>query len=129
MKWLMLMLAMCSGCSVKNVAMNVEWTEGPRLPMALGSHAAFVDHDQIIVAGGTNWTDGTKIWNDQVWSLQNSWKPIAKLPVGVAPNASGNILAGGFTKDGATRDATAPPFEEAAPALAEEPPITECRRQ
>jgi N-acetylneuraminic acid mutarotase len=63
---------------------QIEWTEGPKLPQPLGGHVAAVLVEGIVVAGGTNWIDGKKVWRDEIYVLRDgAWKQIAKLPAGL----------------------------------------------
>jgi N-acetylneuraminic acid mutarotase len=87
---------------------HIEWTEGPKLPQALGGHVAGVLGEGIVVAGGTNWIDGKKVWRDEIYVLRDgTWKQTAKLPAGLTLPAAmvkdGKLyLLGGWYEMGVT---------------------------
>lgn len=60
-----------------------QWREGTPMPVPLGNHAAALVDGQILVAGGTTWRDGRKLWLSDVWAydLANSaWRRTGALP-------------------------------------------------
>lgn len=73
--------------------LQIEWSDGPRLPQPLAGHSAAVLENEIVVAGGTNWIDGKKYWRDEIVVLRDgAWNRAAKLPAGLT-------LAAGAVKD------------------------------
>lgn len=83
------------------------WESLPPLPEPNGGFICGALNGGIVVAGGTNWADGTKKWLDKIWWLDpKSLKWVAKgtlpRPLAYAVSAQwkdGVIVAGGF--DGA----------------------------
>ena len=85
------------------------WEKLPPLPAPNGGAVVGVDHGRLIVAGGTNWKDGTKRWLKQVWALDPqtlTWKALEDLEAPVAYAVSGTsssaglVFAGGVHADG-----------------------------
>src|SRR3954471_6973064 len=109
-------LLLCMGITLMAAQLSlaetkIEWREGPKLPMPLGGHVAALVGDEIMVVGGTNWTDEKKHWRDEVWGLDektSTWQAREKLPVKMALPASaagkdGLFLLGGW-EETKTRD-------------------------
>jgi N-acetylneuraminic acid mutarotase len=104
---LIVTLFLTTGCSA---SMKIKWTEGPNLPQPLGGHVAAVLPEGMVVAGGSNWPAGTKIWRDEIYVLDQSaatWRPRAKLPAGMTLPAAGVkhdtlLFLGGWLEKGAT---------------------------
>jgi len=84
--------------SLLAVAGDLDWREGPPMPVALGNHAAAVVDGQVLVAGGTTWRDGRKLWLSDVWASDlkaGNWRRLGDLPEpvgGAATIAAGNAL-------------------------------------
>lgn len=72
-------------------AQTLQWSQLAPLPDREGFAAMFagVSHDTLMVAGGANfpgkrpWEAGTKVWYDDVWTLNHpdgTWRKAGKLP-------------------------------------------------
>lgn len=80
------------------------WEPLPPLPEPNGGFICGVIGRGIVVAGGTNWVDGTKRWLDKIWWLDPKalkWMAKGTLPRPLAyavstPWKDGVIVAGGF---------------------------------
>lgn len=91
---------------------HADWQPLAPMPAGNGGFACGFLDGQLIVAGGTNWTDDTKHWLDVVWRYDpkaNAWSTIGKLPQPIAYGASGIIqgklvIAGGSDGKTALRD-------------------------
>ncbi|MCD6361138.1 MAG: hypothetical protein J7M38_09755 [Armatimonadetes bacterium] len=87
---------------------GMQWREGPPMPVPVGNHAAAFVDGNILVAGGTTWRNGHKLWLRDVWTCRpdaDAWHRAGELPepvggaVGVAAGNALYVLGGG---DGAT---------------------------
>ena len=74
---------------------HAEWEAMPPMPEAAGGFAAGCVKGKIIVAGGTNWAEGTKHWLDTVWVFDPAEKKWSAGPM--LPNA---IAYAAFVSDG-----------------------------
>ncbi len=80
-----------------------DWESLAPLPTPNGGFACGFIDGKLIVAGGTNWQDGTKQWLDGIWRYDpaaSAWSAVGKLPQPCAYAASGVInrrliIAGG----------------------------------
>ncbi len=80
-----------------------EWEKLPPLPEANGGFIGGALGNDLIIAGGTNWKDGTKHWLDRIWTFDTSrkaWHEAGRLPAPCAyaahgTNAQGFFFAGG----------------------------------
>jgi len=80
-----------------------EWEQLPPLPEANGGFIGGALGNDLIIAGGTNWKDGTKHWLDRIWTFDTSrkaWHEAGRLPAPCAyaahgTNAQGFFFAGG----------------------------------
>jgi len=89
-----------------------DWEEVSPLPQPASGFVTGVVGDKIIVAGGTNWPDGTKHWLDTVWSYDpktNVWSegPPLPHPLAYAAHASSGdrlFFAGGADGKQARRE-------------------------
>ena len=76
----------------------VQWRNAAPMRVALGNHAAAGVDGEVLVAGGTTWRAGTKLWLDDVWAYDRTtdrWRRAGELPrpVGGAVGISaGNAL-------------------------------------
>lgn len=81
-----------SSCSETNYQQKLHWSQLPPVPDSTGFAGCFagVSGDVLIVAGGSNfpngtrpWSGGVKYWNDKIWALDkdgDQWKEIGRLP-------------------------------------------------
>lgn len=86
------------------------WRAIADLPVGLGGHAAWWQGEELLVAGGTTWADGKKIWIRTIHSFhpdRGTWRSTAALPTPLAymnllhvPGWDGPLLVGGATGDG-----------------------------
>lgn len=84
-----------------------EWEKLPPLPAPNGGFVVGVDHGKIVIAGGTNWTDGKKHWLKAVHVFDPAtlaWQTDAALSEPLAYGVSGQqhetlVFAGGYTGD------------------------------
>ena len=80
------------------------WEALPPLPEPNGGFVCGILNGGIVIAGGTKWVDGTKVWLDKIWWLDPAtlkWSPKGNLPLPVAYSVCGKwrdgvIIAGGF---------------------------------
>lgn len=74
-----------------SVRADISWSDLPPLPDPLGFAGSFAGtcNDTLLVAGGANfpdgppWDDGSKIWHDRVFALEQGageWREAGKLP-------------------------------------------------
>jgi N-acetylneuraminic acid mutarotase len=109
----LLILVLLSCAAGARAQVEIEWREGPKLPMPLGGHSAVVMGEGIVVAGGSNWPEGKKVWRDEIFVLRESeWKQAAKLPAGLTLSAAvvkdqKLLLLGGWYESGTTSHAYA----------------------
>ena len=69
------------------------WERLAPLPSGHGGLVGGAIDGEIIIAGGTNWTNDTKSWLDQIWAYdpkRNVWRDAGRLPVATAYAATGN---------------------------------------
>ncbi|MFB3904762.1 MAG: Kelch repeat-containing protein [Acidobacteriota bacterium] len=84
------------GASFMGVTMNeiktIVWSRGPDVPLPRGGYG-MAWHDQgLVLAGGTFWRDGKKLWTDDVSSFDpklNRWSGMKPLP---RPIAYGSLV-------------------------------------
>jgi hypothetical protein len=84
------------------------WESLPPLPEPNGGFICGTMKGGIVIGGGTNWVDGSKLWLDKVWffdAASKQWSAKGKLPhplgYAVCGEWRGNlVVAGGF--DGTT---------------------------
>ncbi|HND61506.1 MAG TPA: kelch repeat-containing protein [Opitutaceae bacterium] len=82
-----------------------EWERLPDLPEPNGGFVTGAVGDAVVVAGGTNWTDGKKHWLRAVHVFEparRAWRELAVLPRPLAYGIAGEtptglVLAGGST--------------------------------
>ena len=85
-------------------ATAADWRPIAPLPVPNGGFAAGAVNGKVIIAGGTTWKDGVKVWLDEVWAYDaavNRWDPKGRLPrplaYGVcAESRDALLIAGGF---------------------------------
>jgi hypothetical protein len=88
-------------------------SEGPRLPLGRGSHAAGIINGHVVVIGGTSWNaEGTQktFHNDGVIFDGNAWQPGVAIDVALAEGAYASdgqalYLAGGLPRPDKSSDA------------------------
>jgi N-acetylneuraminic acid mutarotase len=116
-----------------------QWSQLPALPDREGFAAMFagVSGDGLVVAGGANfpekrpWEGGTKVWYDDVWTLEKpegAWRKAGKLPkplgYGVAVTWKDEVLcAGGSNADGHHADVFSLRLDAGAVKIKEYPPL------
>src|SRR5712675_1339752 len=79
------------------------WQALPAAPVGIGNFAGGALGDELIVAGGINWRDETKVWLDNVWRFdtkKKTWNEIGKLPHPIAYAAFGQMKVGMFFAGG-----------------------------
>lgn len=70
-------------CLLMTLPALADWEAIAPLPQPAAGFVTGVINHQIIVAGGTNWPDGTKHWLDTVWAydpVANEWSEGPALP-------------------------------------------------
>lgn len=80
------------------------WESLPPLPEPNGGFACGILNGGIVIAGGTKWVDGTKVWLDKIWWLDPKtlqWSAKGTLPHPIAYAVCGEwkdgvVIAGGF---------------------------------
>ncbi len=95
--WVLIVMLLCTGCSNRHPDDNPDISDiwQALSPLAVGNAgfiAGFVD-DQMLVIGGTNWTDGNKAWLRDAWSFpagSTQWRTIQPLPAPIAYAAFGS---------------------------------------
>jgi N-acetylneuraminic acid mutarotase len=73
------------------------WERLAPLPEPSGGFICGVFDGNIVIAGGTNWTDDTKHWLDHIWvfePLKNTWRSGGRLPAPLAYAVSAQTEAG-----------------------------------
>jgi N-acetylneuraminic acid mutarotase len=73
------------------------WEPLAPLPEPSGGCICGVLDGNIVIAGGTNWTDGAKHWLDRTWvfePLKNTWRGAGRLPAPLAYAVFGHTAAG-----------------------------------
>jgi galactose oxidase-like protein len=95
--WALIVMLLCTGCSNRHPGDDPDipdiWQAlSPLVVGNAGFIAGFVD-DQMLVIGGTNWTDGNKAWLRDAWSFpagSTQWRTIQPLPAPIAYAAFGS---------------------------------------
>lgn len=93
------------------ISQSAEWEKLPPLPAPNGGFVVAVDHEQIVIAGGTNWEGGKKNWLKKVWGLEPKtleWEARTDLKSPVAYAVAGTwdgsmVFAGGSGDQGRLR--------------------------
>ena len=91
MKLLAMFLAI-TFMSTTSPALAAEWEPMPPLPEANGGFIGGALGEDLVIAGGTNWRDGTKHWLDGIFVFETSrkaWREAGRLTVPCAYAASG----------------------------------------
>lgn len=96
---------------LQTISQSAEWEKLPPLPAPNGGFVVAVDHDQIVIAGGTNWEGGKKNWLTEVWALDPrtlTWTARNGLKSPVAYAVAGTrdgrmVFAGGSGDQGGLR--------------------------
>ena len=91
MKLLAMFLAI-TFISTISPALAAEWEPMPPLPEANGGFIGGALGEDLVIAGGTNWRDGTKHWLDRIFVFETSrkaWREAGRLTVPCAYAASG----------------------------------------
>lgn len=89
------------------------WQRMADLPEANGGMVCYAAGEDIIVAGGTNWEDGSKRWLAKRWRFgagASAWKPLPPLPAPLAYTAgdvdarTGAFITAGGSDGGKSTD-------------------------
>ena len=123
---------LCVTCALRTIANDttkpyLQWAQLPAIPDPVGLAGSFagVSNGALLVAGGSNfgngtpWNGGVKTWYDKIFVLEQangSWKEAGQLPHPLAYGVSctwqdGVIIAGGNDQDFLTGGAGADRFE------------------
>jgi N-acetylneuraminic acid mutarotase len=73
------------------------WERLAPLPEPSGGCICGVLDGNIVIAGGTNWTDGAKHWLDHIWVFEphkNTWRGAGRLPTPLAYAVTAQTAAG-----------------------------------
>ena len=79
------------------------WEALPKVPVGVGNFTGGAFGDDLIVAGGVTWQDGTKVWLDNIWRFDTrkvTWNEGGTLPHPVAYAAYGQTVEGVFLAGG-----------------------------
>jgi N-acetylneuraminic acid mutarotase len=69
----------------------IQWTQGADLPLGRGGYASGVLNGSLVLAGGTYWKSGKKLWLDEVVAYRppaNRWEMLSPLPKPLAYGAA-----------------------------------------
>ncbi len=91
---------------------KLAWREGARMPLPRAGYIAGTDGRRLLVAGGSYWEGGRKLWSDRAdWydPVADGWQPAPSLPVplsdaGFAGFEGGVFVFGGGAEGTASRD-------------------------
>ncbi|PAW89709.1 MAG: hypothetical protein B9S33_02580 [Pedosphaera sp. Tous-C6FEB] len=92
-----LLLSLCSHLAMNSLTAAI-WEPLAPLPEPNGGFVCGAIGDNVVVAGGTNWKDGSKHWLDRIWVYEparKAWREAGRLPVALAYGVAGNS-AGAF---------------------------------
>jgi N-acetylneuraminic acid mutarotase len=84
---------------------NLVWKTGPPLQLPKGGALTGLLNGQLILAGGSYWTNDQKVWIDQVVAFDCAagyWRSLPSLPRPLA-NGAGTVWGNGFFCLGGTR--------------------------
>jgi N-acetylneuraminic acid mutarotase len=110
-------LALATGCAVarSEARIEVEWSRGPDLPIAVAGHCAAVVDGQVVSTGGSRWIKDEKEYPTSIfaWKVgQEQWRTVGKLPSPMtysagAATARELFIVGGSPGDRAIADVVA----------------------
>ena len=86
-----LLLSLCLNLAM-NTSTAATWEPLAPLPEPNGGFVCGAIGDSVVVAGGTNWKDGSKHWLDRIWVYEparKAWREAGRLPVALAYGVAG----------------------------------------
>ncbi len=87
-----LLLSLCLNLTMNSSTVAATWEALSPLPEPNGGFVCGAIGEDVVIAGGTNWKDGSKHWLDRIWVYEparKAWRAAGRLPVALAYGVTG----------------------------------------